>query len=334
MLAVYAGYSLQGEYVPAGPALRPYVQDALDEIQYATGSTRTVWGARRAADGHPAPFTVPYVEIGNEDFFDRSGSYEQRFAQFYDAIRKAYPAIKLIATTTVSSRTPDIYDQHFYMSPQWFIDHDSYYDSYSRSGPRIFVGEYAAQTDAIGQGEATLGAALGEATWMTGLERNADLIVMAAYAPLFANVNLTQWNPDLIGFDSLSSYGSPSYYVQQLFSRNYGDVVVPTTISGGAALAVVASRDTHNGRIFIIVVNTSSSAQSTHIVVKGGAAVAARGSATVLTSGSLDDQNSLSEPAKVAPRSRQVDHLGSAFNFSFQPNSVTVLRLATGAGAA
>lgn len=143
LLAVYAGYSLNGTHVDPGPALQPYVQDALDEIQYITGPTTTYWGAQRAADGHPAPFPLTYVEVGNEDFFDGSGSYDQRFAQFFDAIRQAYPNLQIIATTTVTSRTPDIYDQHFYETPRSFEQSVHQYDNYSRTGPKIFVGEYA-----------------------------------------------------------------------------------------------------------------------------------------------------------------------------------------------
>jgi alpha-L-arabinofuranosidase len=328
VLAVYAGYSLGGAYVKPGPALRPYVQDALDEIQYATGSATTPWGARRAADGHPAPFSVPYVEVGNEDFFDKSGSYDGRFAQFYDAIRKTYPAIKIMATTDVTSRRPDIYDQHFYNSPDWFVQHDDYYDSYSRSAPKIFVGEYAAQNGPIAQGTSTLEVALGEAAWITGLERNADVVIMSSYAPLFQNLNGFQWTPDLISYDALSSYGSPSYYVQELFSQDHGDVVVPTSISGNASLAVVASKVSANGTIYITVVNTSAAAQSAQLTLKGAARISTKGVVTILTSKSTEDQNSLATPTKVAPKSRAISGLGSSFSYTFAPNSVTVLQLA------
>jgi alpha-N-arabinofuranosidase len=145
LLAVYAGYSLNGTHVNLGAELQPYVQDALDEIQYLIGSTSTNWGAKRAADGHPAPFPLTYVEIGNEDFFDTSGSYDGRFAQFYDAIKAAYPNLQVIATAAVKSRTPDILDEHFYETSRAFEKDVHHYDSYSRTGPKIFVGEYAAQ---------------------------------------------------------------------------------------------------------------------------------------------------------------------------------------------
>jgi alpha-N-arabinofuranosidase len=165
LLAVYAGYSLNGTHVNPGAELQPYVQDALDEIQYLTGSTSTNWGGKRAADGHPAPFPLTYVEIGNEDFFDTSGSYDGRFAQFYDAIKAAYPMLQVIATAAVKSRTPDILDEHFYETPRAFEKDVHHYDSYSRTGPKIFVGEYAAQED---RPSPDLNAALGDAAWLTG----------------------------------------------------------------------------------------------------------------------------------------------------------------------
>jgi alpha-L-arabinofuranosidase len=331
VLAVFDGYTLSGTYIPAGPALQPYVQDALNEIQYVTGSTATYWGAKRAADGHPAPFKLHYVEIGNEDFFDRSGSYDSRFAQFYDAIRAHYPAIKLIATsTTVTSRRPDLFDLHFYETPSWFANHTGYFDSYSRSAPKVMVGEYAAQMPGspIGGGAATLGTALGEAAWMTGLERNADVVRMAAYAPLFQNVNGYQWSPDLISYDALNSYGSPSYYVQQLFSTDHGNQVVPTTLSGGTPLAIVASRATSGDTLYLTVVNMQASAVPARIAISGTAGVISRGSVSVLTSGSVDDGNSLDAPRAVVPVTNPIGGLRSPFSYTFRPNSLTIFKLA------
>lgn len=141
VLAVFAGYTLNRQYISAGPELRKYVDDALDEIEYVTGSASTKWGAQRAADGHPAPFTLHFVEVGNEDFFDRSGSYDGRFAQIYDAIKAKYPDLKLIATAKVTSRIPDLIDDHFYRRPADFEKDTHHYDTFSRSGRKIFVGE-------------------------------------------------------------------------------------------------------------------------------------------------------------------------------------------------
>jgi alpha-N-arabinofuranosidase len=180
VLGVFAGNSLKGEFAQPGPALRPFVQDALDEIAYLLGDARTTWGARRAKDGHAAPFQLPYVEIGNEDW-NPASDYNGRFAQFYDAIKAKYPQLQLIASTAVKSRVPDVLDDHYYRSAQQFFNDVHHYDRFERKGPKIFVGEWATV-----EGEPTpnLDAALGDAAWMTGMERNSDLVIMQAYAPL------------------------------------------------------------------------------------------------------------------------------------------------------
>ena len=166
LLAVYAGYSLQQEHVEPGPALEPYVQDALDEIEYVTGSTSTKWGSERARDGHPAPFPLHYVEIGNEDQYDKSGSYDGRYAQFYRAIKAQRPDLQLIATAPIKSVTPDVLDEHFYMSAGQALSDAAHYDPHPRTGPRIFVGEWATRE---GDPTPNLEAALGDAAWMTGM---------------------------------------------------------------------------------------------------------------------------------------------------------------------
>ncbi len=325
LLAVYAGYSLDGEHVPLDQ-LGPYVQDALDEIQYATGSTSTVWGAKRAADGHPAPFNVGYVEVGNEDFFDSSGSYDGnngRFAQFYDAIKAAYPAIKIIATTPVTARTPDVVDEHFYQSPAWMNTHANQFDNAPRTGPKIMVGEWASQE---GAPTPDLNAALGDASWLTGLERNSDVVQFEAYAPLLANVNSFQWNTNLIGFDALTSYGSPSYYAQQMLATNHGDQVLSASYDGAGGINVVSTKDSKTGKIYLTVVNPGSAAQSVTVNV-AGATVPATGTATVLTSAHPSDTNTISNPANVVPTTSSVTGLGSTFTRTFPAYSVTVLTL-------
>jgi alpha-N-arabinofuranosidase len=194
VLGLYAGMSFFSPVVEAGPALEPYVRDALDEIEYVTGDAATPWGARRARDGHPEPFKLTYVEVGNED---GGHGYNERFAQFYDAIRAKYPALRIISTSgKVRSRVPDVVDEHFYSNAKWYCDHVHRYDAYDRKGPRIFVGEWATTE---GSPTPDFGAALGDAVWMTGMERNADLVIMQCYAPLLVNVNTApkawQWEP-------------------------------------------------------------------------------------------------------------------------------------------
>src|SRR4051812_28211364 len=225
VLAVYAGYSLAQEHVNPGADLEPYVQDALDEIEYVTGGPDTKWGAERVKNGHPEPFKLTYVEIGNEDQFDRSHNYEGRYAQFYKAIKAKYPGLQLISTVPLKQMKPDVQDDHYYVrATQNFADAHRY-DKADRNGPKIFVGEWATRE---GIPTPNMGAALGDAAWMTGLERNSDLIVMSCYAPLLVNVNPggMQWRTDLIGYNALTSYGSPAYYAQKMFSLNHGDVVL------------------------------------------------------------------------------------------------------------
>jgi len=202
-----------------------WVQDALDALEYANGPTNSVWGALRARYDHPQPFNLRYLEIGNENGgFD----YAERWPLFYRAIKSRYPEIQLVANVWGSypqNPPPDLVDEHYYNNPDFFMRQANHYDSYNRQGPKVFVGEYAV-TQGCGQGN--LRAAVGEAAFMTGLERNSDIVAMACYAPLFVNLNHRKWNPDLINFDSSSVYGLPSYYVQQLFSLNRGDLTVPT----------------------------------------------------------------------------------------------------------
>ncbi len=212
-----------GGNVPMGE-LEPWVQDALDAIEYANGATDSQWGALRAQNGHRESFHLKYMEIGNEN---GGPAYEERYARFYEAIKAHHPDIQLIADVPVSSAPVDILDEHYYSSPDWFIANATRYDSYDRNGPRIYVGEYAV-TQNCGQGN--LRAALAEAAFMTGMERNSELVVMASYAPLFVNANDRRWNPDAICFSSSQCYGTPSYHVQKLFSLNRADIVLPSEL--------------------------------------------------------------------------------------------------------
>jgi alpha-L-arabinofuranosidase len=182
----------------------------------------------RAKAGHPAPFKLKYLEIGNEN---GGPAYQERFPLFYDAIKARYPKMTLIANERTTRPRPDVVDEHYYSSPSFFIANAHKYDAYDRHGPRIYVGEYAVTA---GCGQGNLRGAIGEAAFMTGMERNSDVVVMASYAPLFANVNYKKWNPDLINFDGSRVYGLPSYYVQKMFSENRGDVVLPTTITAAS----------------------------------------------------------------------------------------------------
>jgi alpha-L-arabinofuranosidase len=204
-----------------------WVQDALDAIEYANGPVDSVWGSMRTAAGHPAPFNLRYMEIGNENGGFRG--YVEHWKLFYKAIHAKYPDIKFVADgwDDFGDCPPDIVDDHYYDTPEWFMRHAGLYDKKDRNGPKVFVGEYAVTRNC---GLGNLRGAIGEAAFMTGLERNSDEVVMASYAPLLVNLNHRAWNPDLINFDSSKWYGLPSYYVQQLFANNRGDVYLPTAV--------------------------------------------------------------------------------------------------------
>lgn len=204
-----------------------YVQDALDAIEYANGPVTSTWGALRAKAGHPAPFGLKLMEIGNEN---GGPKYHERWPLFYNAIKAKCPEVKLIAnvwTGYPKTPPPDLVDEHYYNDPGFFIREAGKYDAYDRKGPKIFVGEYAVTRDC---GQGNLAGAIGEAAFMTGLERNGDIVAMASYAPLFVNMNHRRWNPDLINYDSSRVFGLPSYYVQQLFAQNRGDAALPVEI--------------------------------------------------------------------------------------------------------
>lgn len=351
VLAVYAGYSLKGTYVKPGPDLDPYVQEALEEIEYVTGDVSTTWGKARAADGHPEPFLLTYVEIGNEDWFDKSGSYDGRFAQIYDAIKAKYPNLQLIATTKVKSRTPDLIDEHRYTSPYNFEKDVAHFDRYDRNGPKIFMGEWASNETmpgvGKGQGNGTpdMNSALGDAAWLSSMESNSDLVVLESYAPLFVNVNGWQWKPDLIGYDAVSSYGSPSYYVQAMFAQNHGDQILTPSLEGAPmqpgqgkdpvspgipALFTSATRDSKTGTIYLRMVNVLGVPQAVQVHLDGVGQVGVEGQATTLSSADPKAGNLIGEPTKVVPVTTKAEGLGKDFSYTFPGYSVTVLTIPGG----
>jgi len=327
LLAVYAGYSLQQEYVEPGPALAPYVQDALDEIEYVTGSATSKWGSERAKDGHPAPFPLHYVEIGNEDQYDKSSSYDGRFAQFYRAIKAQRPDLQLIATAPIKSVTPDVLDEHFYMSAGQSLSDATHYDTHPRTGPKIFVGEWATRE---GDPTPNLEAALGDAAWMTGMERNSDLIVMSSYAPLFVNVNAgaMQWPTDLIGYDALSSYGSPSYWAQVLFAGHLGTEVVASTLSNtGPRVYASATRDESHRKLFVKVVNATSETKPVRIAIEGADNLTRQATLLTLSGKTPNATNSIAHPDTIVPVAHKIEVPGPKFEQNFEPYSINVLEL-------
>lgn len=328
VLAVYAGYSLNGEHVPVGKDLDLYVQSAIDEVEYVTGDASTRWGAERARHGHPAPFKLRYIQIGNEDYLDRSGSYGARFDQFATALRKRYPQYKLISTdgnaaypTKVAS---DVSDEHFYLSPADMMDKARHYDTVSRTGPKIFVGEWATRS---GAPTPNFGDALADAAWMTGLERNSDLIIMAAYAPLLANVTpgAMQWQTDLIGFDALSSYGSPSYWAQSLFAGHIGDGV-PLSMSKGATGRFFhsATVDSKTKVLHLKLVNASNVAQPLNMHVKG-AVDGAIASISSLHAPTYQATNTIAAPDAILPVAHTEPVPGGDWSHTVPPLTIEVI---------
>ena len=329
VLAIYAGYSMRQELVKPGPDLEPYLADALDEIEYVTGSTDTKWGAQRAKDGHPAPFKLTYVEIGNEDNFDKSGSYEGRYAQFYKGIKAQYPDLQLIATMPIKQMKADVVDDHYYRTAKQFFDDVHHYDAIDRNGPKIFVGEWATRE---GSPTPNFGSALGDAAWMTGMEKNSDLVIMASYAPLLVNVNPggMQWETDLIGYDALTSYGSPAYYAQVIFGSHIGDQIIPATLNGTAPrLFYSATRSSKNGTLYLKLVNASDTARPVTIDLQGATGVSKSAKLVTLSARTPAATNTILTPTSIVPVESTIATAASHFTHTVPAYSIQVLELKT-----
>jgi alpha-L-arabinofuranosidase len=334
-----------GELCPLDQ-LEPFIQDALDLVEFANGPADSTWGAKRAAMGHPEPFHLKMMGVGNEQW---GPQYIERYARFAKTLKAKYPDLLLISAAGPSpdderfhflwpklrELNADIVDEHCYANPAWFFTNTHRYDHYDRNGPKVFMGEYAAQSVAVVsvKNRNTLECALAEAAYMTGLERNADVVRMASYAPLFANSKAWQWTPNLIWVNSLQSFGTPNYYAQMLFSRNRGSVVLPVSCvdaasgSEAANLHVSAARDDLAGEIIVKAVNPSQAPVAAAIQLEGVAAVSPTAQSIVLTSAGLDDQNSFEDPVKVAPKTTALENVGAQFDYTFAPYSLTVLRI-------
>jgi alpha-L-arabinofuranosidase len=299
--------------------LQPYIQDALDLIEFANGGTDTKWGALRAEMGHPAPFNMKYIGIGNEQW---DQLYPDHLAPFVDAIRKAHPEIKIVGSSGPDSEGKqfdylwpemkrlgaDLVDEHFYRPYNWFLSQGSRYDNYDRKGPKVFAGEYACH--AIGKKWNHFYASLLEAAFMTGLERNADIVHMATYAPLFAHVEGWQWRPDLIWYDNLRSMRTVSWHVQQLYGEYKGENVLTLTMGGSPVEGVdgqsglFASAVKDGNKVYVKVANTSEEEQSICLNFKGlkkkdpGLKAVRR---IVLKSDDLYADNTLDAPCAIVP---------------------------------
>jgi alpha-N-arabinofuranosidase len=340
-----------GELAPMDE-LGPYVQDALDLIEFANGPADSGWGRKRAEMGHPEPFGLKLLGIGNEQW---GPQYIERYKVFVKAIQDKYPDIQLIAGTGSDATIfpngqqeidylwsqyrrlkADIVDEHFYRRPDWFLDNAHFYDNYERDGSEIFVGEYGAQSIGVASPDNRNNwhTALAEAAFMTGLERNADLVTMSCYAPLFCHVDGWQWRPDLIWFDNLRVFGTPNYYVQKLFSLNRGDRVLPvavaepaTTPDGKPRFYASSVYDETSNEMILKVVNATGEPVRAIIQTRGAKTVGLQANVTVLASDDLNDENSFEAPRKIAPVESRVPVRSAEFRYDFRPYSMTIVRL-------
>jgi alpha-L-arabinofuranosidase len=323
--------------------LDPYIQDALDLIEFANGAATSAWGRRRVEMGHPAPFNLKFVGVGNEQW---GPQYVERYERFAAVLKKRHPEIRLVSSAGPSPSgerfdflwqrmrelKADLVDEHYYMPPTWFLTNVHRYDSYPRTGPKVFAGEYAAHAPVVaarGQRPSTLAVAIAEAAFMTGLERNADIVELSSYAPLFAHVDAWQWTPNLIWFDNLRSYGTPSYYVQKLFGTNRGTHVLPVAMeglqNGQSGLFASASIDARMREVILKVVNSTVEPRRVRVDLTGKQPTGA-GRALVLT-GDPNGENSLDAPNAIAPTERKLDAPAQIGDQMLAPHSLTVFRI-------
>ncbi|MPT30425.1 MAG: alpha-L-arabinofuranosidase [Chryseobacterium sp.] len=323
--------------------LDPYVQDALDLIEFANGNENTKWGKIRAEMGHPKPFNMKYIGVGNEQWGE---DYIERYKIFEKAIHSKYPDIKIISG---SGPSPDgeffeygwkelkklnaqIVDEHYYNSPEWFTKNAGRYDDYDRSGPKVFAGEYAAQSVGVVKpdNKNNWQTALSEAAFMTGLERNADVVTMTSYAPLFAHADGWQWTPDLIWFNNLQSYATPNYYVQKLFSNNKGTDLIKISENGNAVkgqnqLFASAVKDGKNNEVIIKIVNTDSQEKSIEINPKN-IKLGSKLTKTTLTASQLSSENNF-QTENIKPFEENSLLKKGKFSVQIPANSFVVLKI-------
>jgi len=336
IMAVWSGFALGGTSV-AEDQLGPYIQQAIDQIHFVIGDPKaSAPAALRASLGHPEPFPLTYVEIGNEDFFAPS-TYTYRWNEIVTALEAEFPQLKFIATSDtfspILSPNPLQYDVHVYQTPTWFAQNSFFYDGFERNATKYFEGEYAAistnASDIFGTPAdgrlnfPTMQSSSGEAAFMTGLERNADIVFAASYAPVLNHVANSQWTPNLVSFDSGNVYPSTSYYVQKLFSLNRGDAYIPSTLpnaTGTLFWSVV--RKTSTREIIIKISNTVGTAAPVTFVLPF-ATVARTGTAQVL-SGAAVASNTPTTPAAVVPKSSTIT-TGKTFTYNAPGFSVSVL---------
>ena len=322
MACQYQNWNNESAHVPVDQ-LQPYIQDCLDLIEFANGPATSEWGKIRAEMGHTAPFNLKFIAVGNEQW---DNMYYKRLEPFVKAIRAKYPDIKIVGTSgpdsegemfdkgwkAMKSQKADLVDEHFYRNEDWFLSHGLRYESYDRKGPKVFAGEYACH----GKGKKWnhFEASILEAALMTDFERNADVVYMTAYAPLFAHVEGWQWRPDLIWFDNLRMFKSVSYYVQQLYASNKGTNVLQLTMDkkpvagqdGQDGLFASSVYDQTTGEVIVKVANTSRQPQRIQLNLLGISGQPVAQTLTLSHNGSYDDENTLDQPERITPKAGTV----------------------------
>lgn len=324
--------------------LDEYVQDALDLIEFANGPVTSKWGKVRSDMGHPAPFNLKYLGVGNENW---GPQYVERLKVFQKALKSKYPEIKLVFSSgtdpegerfefldkELRALNVDIIDEHFYRSPQWFLDNAKRYDNYDRKGPKIFAGEYAAHSGrtATPDNRNNWLTALAEASFLTGAERNADVVYLASYAPLFAHVDGWQWTPDLIWVDNLKSYGTPNYYIQQLYSLNKGTHAVSITkgnqvVAGDEGYYASATIDKKTNEVIVKIANYAKETRDIELNIAGVKKLDSKGKEIYMVSENMDAVNSIAEPLHVSPKERIAKVSGKAVKAKLEPYSFHVFK--------
>lgn len=323
---INSGDSVQ-EQVPTSQ-IQPWVQDALDSIEFANGPTSGYWGGVRASMGHEKPFNLTYMAIGNENC--GHSNYAGNYAAFYKAIKVAYPYMKLIANCDLSHDNPpaptEIWDYHIYTSPETFINKTHTWDNYNRSAPKVFNSEYAATN---GAGKGNVIAAVAEAAWMTGLERNSDVVIMASYAPLFVNNNDRRWSPDAIVFNSSVWYGTPSYWNQVMFSVSRGVKLLNSSLSSSNVTVAVSvtCQDMSCMEVIIKLVNYGGVPVNTRVQFVNVPSGHTFSSASMETlTGEPDDENTLDNPQMIVPYMTSID-VGVTMNVNTKAYSINILSI-------
>jgi alpha-N-arabinofuranosidase len=332
-----------GEVVPMNE-LDPYIQDALDLIEFANGATSTVWGRVRSSLGHPAPFNLKFIGIGNEQWDEQ---YIERYKMFEKVLKDKHPEIKIVsgsgpnpdggyfdyAWSELKKLSPALIDEHYYRPPEWFMSNATRYDSYDRKGIKVFAGEYAAHSKESIDAESRNSwlSALSEAAFMTGLERNAEVVQMASYAPLLAHVDAWQWRPDLIWFDNLNCIGTPNYYVQKLFSTHMGSQELPVLsgskpLTGSDSLYACASIDKTTANVYMKIVNVSASSKPVKVNLEG-VSFQKTGSIETLKAKGLYYYNSIANPKLIYSSSGIVTVSSKMLSLTLDPRSVNVIIL-------